>query len=44
MSPKAKALLNLFRRGRISIDGLRHSVSDGVITAEEFFLITGQEY
>lgn len=44
MSPRAKALQNLYRRHKITIDGLRQAVEDGVITAEEFFIITGQEY
>ena len=41
MSPKAKALQNLYRRGKITVDGLRKAVTDGVITEEEFVLITG---
>ena len=44
MSPKAKALMNLYKRGKVAEDGLRRSVADGVITEEEFFLITGQPY
>ena len=44
MSPRAKALQNLYRRHKITIEGLRQAVEDGVITAEEFFIITGQEY
>jgi len=41
MSPKAKALQNLYRRGKITVDGLRKAITDGVITKEEFMLITG---
>ena len=44
MSPKAKALQNLYRRGKVTIEGLRQAVEDGVITAVEFEIITGQEY
>ena len=44
MSPKAKALQNLYRRNKITISGLRDAVSDGVITTEEFTIITGEEY
>lgn len=44
MSPKAKALQNLYRRGKVAIEGLRKAVEDGVITAAEFRIITGQEY
>lgn len=42
MSIRAKALANLYRRGRIAIDGLRQAVSDGVITAAEYQEITGE--
>ena len=41
MSAKAKALDNLYRRGKVTLDGLRKAVADGVITPEEFTLITG---
>lgn len=44
MSPKAKALYNLYIRGKITIEGLRKAVQDKTITAEEFFLITREEY
>lgn len=44
MSARAKALQNLYKRGRVGIDGLRKAVEDGVITAEEFTIITGIEY
>lgn len=44
MSPKAKALQNLYRRGKVTIEGLRQAVADGVITADEFKLITGEDY
>ena len=44
MSARAKALQNLYKRGKITIEGLQRAVADGVITPEEFSLITGQEY
>lgn len=44
MSPKTKTLQNLYKRHKVNFAGLREAVSDGVITAEEFFLITGEEY
>lgn len=39
MSPKAKALMNLYRRGKITISGLQKAVEDGVITQAEYDLI-----
>lgn len=42
MSNRAKALRNLYRRGKITIDGLRQAVQDGVITQEEFDLIVNE--
>lgn len=44
MSARAKAMQSLYRRGMVSIDGLRQAVADGVITGAEFTAITGQEY
>lgn len=44
MSIRAKALANLYRRERITIDGLRQAVSDGVITAAEYQEITGEAF
>lgn len=44
MSPRAKALQNLYLRHKVTIDGLRQAVVDGVITPEEFRLITGRTY
>lgn len=43
MSARAKALKALYQRGRITKDGLRKAVADGVITVEEFTAITGDE-
>ena len=41
MSPKARAMQNLYRRGKVTIEGLRKAVADGVITEAEFTVITG---
>ena len=42
MSPRAKALRNLYRRHKITIEGLHQAVVDGVITPEEYELIVGE--
>lgn len=39
MSAKAKALQTLYRRGKITIEGLQKAVTDGVITQEEYEMI-----
>ena len=44
MSARAKAMANLFRRGKVTKDGLKQSVIDGVITAAEYEEITGEAY
>ena len=44
MSAKAKAIKTLYRAKRITIDGVRQAVMDGIITAQEFEEITGEEY
>lgn len=44
MSVKAKAVRTLYRAHRITIDGVRKAVSDGLITAEEYTEITGETY
>lgn len=44
MSARARALQNLYRRGKITIDGLQQAVRDNVITAEEYEIITGKPY
>ena len=41
MSARAKALQNLYRRGKITIEGLQKAVEDGVITQEEYNIIVG---
>lgn len=44
MSAKAKAIRTLYRMKRITIEGVRQAVEDGLITAEEYREITGEEY
>ena len=44
MSARAKALENLYRRNKITKDGMKQAVKDGVITAEEYAEITGEIY
>lgn len=42
MSVRAKALENLYRRGKVAKDGLKQAVTDGVITSGEYQQITGE--
>lgn len=42
MSPRAKALQNLYRRHKITQAGLLQAVTDGVITQEEYHMIIGE--
>ena len=44
MSAKAKAIKTLFRAKRISLDGVRQAVVDGLITEAEYAIITGVDY
>lgn len=44
MSVKARVLKRLYDRGKVTKDGLRQSVADGVITAGEYAEITGEVY
>lgn len=44
MSARAKAMANLYRNGRVTIDGLKQAVVDGVITVAEYEIITGEIY
>lgn len=44
MSPRARALQTLYRRGKVTIEGLRRAVEDETITAQEFEMITGIPY
>ena len=44
MSAKVKALESLYRRKKITKDGLKKAVLDGVLTVEEYEEITGEKY
>ena len=44
MSVKAKAIKTLYRMKRITIEGVKQAVVDGLITADEFKEITGEAY
>lgn len=44
MSAKAKAIKTLYRAKRITIDGVRQAVVDGIITKEQYKEITGKDY
>ena len=44
MSVKAKAIRTLYRAKRITIDGVKQVVADGIITEAEYTEITGKEY
>lgn len=44
MNARAKALANLYRRNKVTKDGLRQAVSDGVITPAEYQEITDEVF
>lgn len=44
MNARVKALNNLYRRGKITQDGLKQAVIDNVITKEQYQEITGEIY
>lgn len=44
MSIKAKAIRTLYRAERITLDGVKQAVEDGIITGSEYTEITGKEY
>lgn len=44
MNARAKALANLYRRNKVTKDGLRQAVSDGVIMPAEYQEITGEVF
>lgn len=44
MSMKAKAIRNLYRANRITLDGVKQAVANGIITKAEYQQITGEEY
>ena len=42
MSKKAKALWTLYKMGRITKAALKKAAEDGLLTEEEFAIITGE--
>ena len=44
MNTKAKAIKTLYQANRISLEGVKKAVVEGVITKEQYTEITGKEY
>ena len=44
MSIKAKAIKTLYKAKRITLDGVKQAVKDGIITEVEYKEITGEVY
>ena len=44
MSAKAKILQSLYRRGKVTVEGLKQAVLDNVITQDEFIQIVGVQF
>ena len=44
MSARAKAMANLYRRNKVTKEGLKQAVVDGVLTAAEYQEMTGEAY
>lgn len=44
MNAKAKAIKTLYKANRISLDGVKQAVINGVITEEQYTEITGKDY
>lgn len=44
MSNIAKAILTLYKAKRITLDGVKKAVKDGVITEAQYKEITGDDY
>ena len=44
MTVKANAIRTLYRAKRITVDGVRKAVEDGLISPAEYKEITGEEY
>lgn len=44
MSVRAKAINTLYRAKRITLNGVKQAVVDGIITAQEYAKITGVAY
>lgn len=44
MNTFAGALNNLYRRGKVTRNGLKQAVADGIITTAEYENITNEQY
>lgn len=44
MRKQAKAILTLYKTKRITLDGVKKAVKDGIITEAEYKNITGETY
>ena len=44
MSVKAKAIKTLYKAKRITLDGVKQAVKDGIITEAEYKEIVGKEF
>ena len=44
MSARAKAINTLYRAKRITLDGVKQAVWEGIITEFEYAQITGEQY
>lgn len=44
MNAKVKAIKTPYRAKRITIEGVKQAVVDGIITAEQYFEIVGEEF
>ena len=44
MSVKAKAIKTLYKVKRITLEGVKQAVADGIITEAEYEAITGKKY
>ena len=44
MTSKAKAIQTLYRAGRITKEGVRQAVEKGIITTQEYYIITGEYF
>lgn len=44
MSEKAKAIRTLYKVKRITVEGVKQAVANGIITKEEYKEITGNDY
>ena len=44
MSSRAKILQQLYKKGKVTKEGLHQAVLDGVITVEEYEIIVGEPF